>query len=256
MIVDLLLVRAVGRPHDPPELTAELMLTLLFGALRPELLTEAGPTARPLPLPDPLVQLLGLSPGRRAPPASASTAKAISSTVATSGGDMRSVAPCVSLASTPRRARAAHTVPAVAQPRVDVDPRPRPGRTHRDDAVPDQCVQPRRQLTAQLTRVGEHGRVAEQVDHRAADRARQRVAPERAAVLARAAARRAPPRPRPPPTAARSRRRAPCPAGRRRRRRPRAGSPAGARCARGPTAPRRPPSARRPGRRSAAPSAR
>ena len=47
MIIDLLLIRAVGRPHDPPELTAELMLTLLFGALRPELLTEAGPDGRP-----------------------------------------------------------------------------------------------------------------------------------------------------------------------------------------------------------------
>ena len=47
MLVDLLLVRAVGRPHDPPELTAELMLTFLFGALRPELLTDAGPDARP-----------------------------------------------------------------------------------------------------------------------------------------------------------------------------------------------------------------
>jgi len=47
MLVDLLLVRAVGRQHDPPEVTAELMLTLLFGALRPELLTEAGPDARP-----------------------------------------------------------------------------------------------------------------------------------------------------------------------------------------------------------------
>ena len=47
MLVDMLLVRAVGRQHDPPELTAELMLTLLFGALRPELLTEAGSDARP-----------------------------------------------------------------------------------------------------------------------------------------------------------------------------------------------------------------
>jgi hypothetical protein len=47
MLVDLLLVRAVGRPHDPPELTAELMLTLLFGALRPELLADAGPDGRP-----------------------------------------------------------------------------------------------------------------------------------------------------------------------------------------------------------------
>ena len=47
MLVDLLLLRAVGRPHDPPELTAEMMLTLLFGALRPELLVDAGPDARP-----------------------------------------------------------------------------------------------------------------------------------------------------------------------------------------------------------------
>jgi AcrR family transcriptional regulator len=46
-LVDLLLLRAVDRPHDPPELTAELLLTLLFGALRPELLTEAGRQARP-----------------------------------------------------------------------------------------------------------------------------------------------------------------------------------------------------------------
>ena len=47
MIINLLLLRAVGRPHDPPELTAELMLTLLFGALRPELLSDAGPDSRP-----------------------------------------------------------------------------------------------------------------------------------------------------------------------------------------------------------------
>ena len=46
-VVNLLLIRAVGRPHEPPEHTAELMLTLLFGALRPELLTEAGPDGRP-----------------------------------------------------------------------------------------------------------------------------------------------------------------------------------------------------------------
>ncbi len=47
MLVDLLLVRAVGRQQDPPEITAELMLTLLFGALRPELLAGADPCARP-----------------------------------------------------------------------------------------------------------------------------------------------------------------------------------------------------------------
>lgn len=47
MLVDLLLVRAVGRQHSPPELTAELMLTLLFGALRPELLAATDDAARP-----------------------------------------------------------------------------------------------------------------------------------------------------------------------------------------------------------------
>jgi AcrR family transcriptional regulator len=47
MLVDLLLVRAVGRPYEPPELTAELMLTFLFGALRPELLSDADPYTRP-----------------------------------------------------------------------------------------------------------------------------------------------------------------------------------------------------------------
>jgi AcrR family transcriptional regulator len=47
MVVDLLLIRAVGRPYDPPEVTAELLLTLLLGALRPELITEAAPDARP-----------------------------------------------------------------------------------------------------------------------------------------------------------------------------------------------------------------
>ena len=94
------------------------------------------------------------------------------------------VAPCVSLASTPRRARAAHTArPSPSRGSTSI-PAHGPSRTYRDDPVPDQCVEPRRQRTAQVTRVGEHGRVAEQVDHRAADRAREGVAPERAAVLA------------------------------------------------------------------------
>ena len=47
MIINLLLLRAVGRPHDPPELIAELLQTLLLGALRPELLSDAGPDSRP-----------------------------------------------------------------------------------------------------------------------------------------------------------------------------------------------------------------
>jgi AcrR family transcriptional regulator len=47
MLVDLLFAGAVGRPYDPPDLTAELMLTLLFGALRPELLVDDSLDGRP-----------------------------------------------------------------------------------------------------------------------------------------------------------------------------------------------------------------
>jgi AcrR family transcriptional regulator len=46
-VVDLLLLRAIGRPDDPPEDTAELLLTLLFGALRPDVLAATPPDARP-----------------------------------------------------------------------------------------------------------------------------------------------------------------------------------------------------------------
>jgi AcrR family transcriptional regulator len=38
MIVNLLLLRSINRPHEPPEVTRELLLTVLFGMLRPELL--------------------------------------------------------------------------------------------------------------------------------------------------------------------------------------------------------------------------
>jgi hypothetical protein len=37
MIVNLLLVRSINRKEEPPAVAADLMLTLLFGALRPEL---------------------------------------------------------------------------------------------------------------------------------------------------------------------------------------------------------------------------
>ena len=47
MLVDLLLIRAVGRQQEPAAFTAELMLTLLFGALRPELVSGTPDTARP-----------------------------------------------------------------------------------------------------------------------------------------------------------------------------------------------------------------
>lgn len=45
-VVNLLLLRTVNRPEDSPETTAELLLTVLFGALRPDLLL-ADPDGRP-----------------------------------------------------------------------------------------------------------------------------------------------------------------------------------------------------------------
>jgi AcrR family transcriptional regulator len=44
MIVNLLLVRSINRKEEPPEVTAELLLTMLLGALRPDLVaTRAAP---------------------------------------------------------------------------------------------------------------------------------------------------------------------------------------------------------------------
>ena len=47
LIVNTLLMRAVNRPHEPPEQTAELLLTVLFGTLKPELLCHAPEDERP-----------------------------------------------------------------------------------------------------------------------------------------------------------------------------------------------------------------
>lgn len=49
ILVNLLLLRAMNRPDEEPDSTAEVLLTMLFGALRPDLLTEGGdrPFARP-----------------------------------------------------------------------------------------------------------------------------------------------------------------------------------------------------------------
>ena len=47
MIVNLLLLRSINRPDEPAELTAELLLTVLFGMLRPELLANARTDERP-----------------------------------------------------------------------------------------------------------------------------------------------------------------------------------------------------------------
>jgi hypothetical protein len=41
MIINLLLVRSINRKDEPPEVTADLLLTLLLGVLRPDLATSA-----------------------------------------------------------------------------------------------------------------------------------------------------------------------------------------------------------------------
>jgi AcrR family transcriptional regulator len=47
LIVNTLLMRALNRPHESPEQTAELLLTVLFGTLKPELLCTVPVDERP-----------------------------------------------------------------------------------------------------------------------------------------------------------------------------------------------------------------
>jgi AcrR family transcriptional regulator len=47
MIVNLLLLRSINRPDEPAEVTAELLLTTLFGMLRPEMLANGDGSGRP-----------------------------------------------------------------------------------------------------------------------------------------------------------------------------------------------------------------
>ena len=46
-ITNLLLVRVMTRPRESAPDTAELMLTVLFGTLRPEMLVASGTAGRP-----------------------------------------------------------------------------------------------------------------------------------------------------------------------------------------------------------------
>ncbi|PVZ03940.1 TetR/AcrR family transcriptional regulator [Actinomycetospora cinnamomea] len=46
-VLNLLLLRVMNRRGEPAELTAEIVLTVLFGALRPEVLVDAGRDGRP-----------------------------------------------------------------------------------------------------------------------------------------------------------------------------------------------------------------
>ena len=47
LVVNLLLLRTINRPDEQPHVTAELLLTVIFGALRPELLLTAESDERP-----------------------------------------------------------------------------------------------------------------------------------------------------------------------------------------------------------------
>lgn len=47
IVVNLLLLRAVTHPEEPPDIRAELLLTVMFGSLRPELLGADGGSTRP-----------------------------------------------------------------------------------------------------------------------------------------------------------------------------------------------------------------
>jgi AcrR family transcriptional regulator len=46
-MINLLLLRVMNRRDESPAMTAEVVLTLLLGALKPELLVAAGPNGRP-----------------------------------------------------------------------------------------------------------------------------------------------------------------------------------------------------------------
>ena len=149
----------------------------------------------------------------------------ISSSVITSGGASRIVEPCVSLASTPRATSRSQTSrPLISAGSMSTPahrPRPRTATTPCHAAGP---IRPRSRscrTRAELPGPAWNSPVAEQLDHRRADRAGERVAAERRAVLAglehaeHVRVRRPPRRP------ARCRRRAPCPARTCRGRRPR-----------------------------------
>jgi AcrR family transcriptional regulator len=47
LVVNLLLLRTVNRPDERPHVTAELLLTVIFGSLRPDLLLTAESDERP-----------------------------------------------------------------------------------------------------------------------------------------------------------------------------------------------------------------
>jgi hypothetical protein len=50
-MINLLLLRVMNRREESAAMTAEIVLTLLLGALKPELLVEAGPNGRPFASP-------------------------------------------------------------------------------------------------------------------------------------------------------------------------------------------------------------
>lgn len=47
LVINLLLLRSINRPGETPQMTAELLLTVIFGSLRPDLLLTTGSDERP-----------------------------------------------------------------------------------------------------------------------------------------------------------------------------------------------------------------
>ena len=118
--------------------------------------------------------------------ARASTARSSSASVITSGGDKRIVEPWVSLASTPARASASLTarpVPSRGSTSTPAhSPTPPDGDARRARrGASSRAVQVRAEDAGRRQQVA----VVEEADHRLSDGAGQRVAAERAAVLAR-----------------------------------------------------------------------
>jgi hypothetical protein len=47
VVINLLLVRSLNRPDETADQTAEMLLTVMFGAVKPELLARRGVGGRP-----------------------------------------------------------------------------------------------------------------------------------------------------------------------------------------------------------------
>ena len=164
----------------------------------------------------------------------------------TSGGASRSVRSWAMFVSTRRREQLLRESSCREHPLVEVEAGPEPAAADRGDAVPEELTYPRVQVGAEARAASLVLAGAEHRDHLAPDRARERIAAERAPVRPGREHPEHVARTRPPPRAARSHRPAPCPPRRGRAGPPRDRTRRCGRCVRAPTGSRR----RRTGRRA------